>query len=111
MPARKNLEVYQSGKLTVIGFGNKEVLDHINPTECRDEIIALINQHRCKVLAFDLTGVIVVPSGLLGLLASLRQLNTKVLLFNPSEDVRDVLEITKLDRVMQICEVNIPMAS
>jgi len=108
MSAQKQLEVYQSGKLTVIGFGRKKNLDHINPTKCRDEITALIDKHRCEVLAFDLTGVVIVPSGLLGLLASLRQLEVEVHLFNPSEDVREVLDITKLDRVMQIHEVEIP---
>lgn len=101
------LHVYQAGELTVVGFGGRDVLDNINLAECRDELIGLIKQHRCKVLAFDLTGVKLIPSGLLGLLASLTQLGTEIKLYNASEDIREVLEITKLDRIIQLHEVEI----
>ena len=101
------LEVYEAGQLTVIGFGGRDVLDDVNVAECRDEIAALIKEHACKVLAFDLTGVKLLPSGLLGLLASLRQLGVDVHIYNPSEDVREVLEITRLDQMMQVHEIEI----
>lgn len=96
------LQVYQAGKLTVVGFGGRDVLDHLNLVDCRDEITALIKEHQCEILAFDLTGVRLMPSGLLGLLASLRQLGVEVHLYNPSPDVREVLEITKLDQVLEL---------
>lgn len=32
------LEVYEAGRLTVLGFGGRDVLEHINLSECRDEI-------------------------------------------------------------------------
>jgi len=92
----------------VLGFGGHEVLDHIDPQRCRDEIAGIIENANCKTLAFDLTGVTFVPSGLLGLLASLRQFEVEIYLFNPNEDVRDVLEISKLDRVRTLCEVELP---
>lgn len=101
------LEVYEAGRLTVLGFGGRDVLEHINLSECRDEIAALIEEHQCESLAFDLTGVRLMPSGLLGLLASLRQLGVEVHLYNPSEDVREVLEITRLERVMQVHELEL----
>ena len=66
------LEVYQAGELTVIGFGGREVLDDMNVAECRDELVHLIREHHCTVMAFDLTRVRLVPSGLLGLLASIQ---------------------------------------
>ena len=99
------LKVYEVGKLTVVGFGGEEVLDHLNVAACRDELIALIQEHQCETLAFDLTGVKLIPSGLLGLLASLRQQNVAVHLYNPSADIREVLEITKLDQIMEIHEI------
>ena len=55
--------------------------------------------------AFDLTGVRLVPSGLLGLLASLKKLGIEVHLYNPSNDVREVLEITRLDKLFKIHEL------
>jgi anti-anti-sigma regulatory factor len=58
------------------------------------------------VLGFDLTGVRIVPSGFLGLMASVRSVGVEIHLYNPSSDVRDVLSTTNLDRIMQIHEVD-----
>lgn len=101
------LKVYRSGKLTVIGFGGDVVLGDVSIAQCRDEFSTLIRDHGCNTLAIDLTGMKLIPSGLLGLLASLRQVGVDVLVFNPCEDIRDVLEITKLDQVIQIHEVDV----
>ena len=107
MPNVSSLEIYQAGELTVIGFGGREVLDDLNVADCRDELVQLIRQNDCKVLAFDLTRVRLIPSGLLGLLASIRKQGVDVHLYNPSSDIREVLEITKLDQVLQLHELEI----
>jgi anti-anti-sigma factor len=96
------LRVYEAGPLTVVGFGGAEIPEQIDLTECREEIVSLVKQHDCRVLAFDLTGVKHVPSGMLGLFASLRRLGIEIQLFNPSADVREVLEITRLSRLFKI---------
>jgi anti-anti-sigma factor len=102
------IKVYEAGRLTVVGFdGSDDRLDQLNIGQCRDELAALVKEHNCEVLAFDLTGVRLLPSGLLGLLASLRQLGVEVHLYNPSADVRDVLEITNLDRLMTIHDIEL----
>ena len=103
------LEVYQTGELTVIGFGGREVLDDMNVADCRDELVDLIRENNCRVLAFDLTRVRLIPSGLLGLLASIRKQGVEVHLYNPSRDIREVLEITKLDRVLQLHELEVAL--
>ncbi|MFN0053760.1 MAG: STAS domain-containing protein [Planctomycetales bacterium] len=96
------LQVYQTGELTVVGFGGKEILDQIDLTKCRSEIVALVEQHHARTLAFDLAGVKLVPSGMLGLLASLRRMNVEVHLYNPSPDIIEVLQVTRLDEVLQV---------
>lgn len=101
------LEVYHPGELTVIGFGGREILDDLNLAECRDDLVDLIQDNGCKVLAFDLTGVRLIPSGLLGLLASIRRLGVEVHLYNACDDIREVLEITKLDQVLELHEVEL----
>lgn len=101
------LEIYQAGELTVIGFGGREVLDDMNVADCRDELVDLIRENNCQVLAFDLTRVRLIPSGLLGLLASIRKQGVEVHLYNPSEDIREVLEITKLDQVLVLHELEV----
>jgi anti-sigma B factor antagonist len=102
MLAMGALEVYEAGELTVVGFGGKEVLDQVNVAECRDELVGLIRQHDCRSLAIDLTGVKILPSGLLGLMASIHRLGVEVHLYNACDEIVDVLEITKLNQVLQL---------
>lgn len=99
------LEIYKSGDVTVIGFGGREVLDQINIGACREQISALVKRDNIKTIAFELTGVQLIPSGMLGLMASLRDLGVTVQIINPSDDVREVLEITKLNQLFEIHEV------
>lgn len=101
------LKVYQTGELTVVGFGGKDVPDEVCIASYRTQLFDLIARHQCKVLAFDLTGVQLVPSGMLGVLSSIRQRVERVELYNPSPDVMDVLRITKFDRLFDIKEVSI----
>jgi anti-anti-sigma factor len=96
------LQVYQTGELTVVGFGGREILDQIDLSQCRAELTALVEQNQCRTLAFDLTGVQLIPSGMLGLLASLRKLNVEVHLYNPSADINEVLQVTRLCDVMPV---------
>jgi len=100
-------EVYQTGELTVVGFGAREILDQLDLTVCRAEIIALVEKHHCKTLAFDLSGVKLIPSGMLGLLASLRKMNIAVHIYNPSPDVTEVLQITRLSEVLPIHYIDV----
>lgn len=102
------LTVYQAGELTVVGFGGQDALSRINLAECRDELITLIRENHCQTLAFDLTGVSLIPSGTLGLMASMRNLGVEVHVYNPSNDIRDVLDVTKLNTVIHIHEIEIP---
>lgn len=102
------LQVYKAGPVTVVGFGGRDVFDDTNVAACRDEMMALIDEHKCTQMHVDLTGVRLVPSGLLGLLATIRRRDIEVHLYNPSPDVRDVLAVTNLDKLMPIHDVPIP---
>jgi anti-anti-sigma regulatory factor len=46
-------------------------------------------------------------TGILGLIASIRREGVKVSVYNPSQDVRAVFETTRLDRVVDLCEVDL----
>jgi anti-anti-sigma factor len=104
-PRKGYLKIYEAGKLTVVGFGSHEILDQIVVSDCRDEIANIIAQSGCQTLAFDLTGVKLIPSGMLGMLSSLGRLGVQVCLFNPSDEIREVLEITRLDSILQVHSV------
>lgn len=101
------LKVYQTGELTVVGFGGRDVPDEVCIAAYRAQLLDLIAESHCKTLAFDLTGVQLVPSGMLGVLSSLRQRVERVEIYNPSPDVKEVLRITKLDRLFDIKEVTV----
>ena len=101
------LRVYQTGELTVVGFGGKDVPDEVCIAAYRQQLFDMIAQHGTKVLAFDLSGVQLVPSGMLGVLSSLRQRVERLEIYNPSPTVREVLRITKLERLFNIKEVQL----
>lgn len=101
------LEVYQAGELTVVGFGGREILDPFSLAEYRDELLQLLKDCDCKSLAFDLTGVKIIPSGMLGVLASLHQEGVELHLYNASDEIREVVEITKLQGILNLHEVEI----
>ncbi len=101
------LKVYQTGELTVVGFGGKDVPDEVCIAAYRQQLFDLIAQHGTKILAFDLSGVQLVPSGMLGVLTSLRQRVERLELYNPSPDVLDVLRMTKLERLFDIREIEL----
>ena len=101
------LSVYKTGPLTVVGFGGQDVLDQLNINSCAKEVLRLVSANQTQMLAFDLTGVKFIPSGLLGLLASLRNQGIKVQIYNPSPDVQEVLDVTHLNQVLEVCHVEI----
>ena len=101
------LKVYQTGELTVVGFGGQDVPDEVCITEYRQQLLDLIAEYGVKTMAFDLSGVQLVPSGMLGVLSTIAKRVEKVEIYNPSFDVREVLRITRLERLFDIKEVQL----
>lgn len=101
------LKIYEVGRLIVVGFGGKDVPSDYCISESRQTLSDLVRLHDCKELVFDMTGVRMVPSGMLGVIASMRNLGVSVAVCNPSPDFREVLETTQLDTIIQIKDVDI----
>lgn len=102
----ERLQVYEAGPTTVVGFGGQVIVDDISVADSRDEILEVVRENNAKVVAFDLTGVRLIPSGLLGLMASLRHMGLEIRVYNPSPEVREVLAVTMFDRLVEIREVD-----
>lgn len=100
------LKVYQTGELTVVGFGGQDVPDEVCIAGYREQLFKMVEENQCKVLAFDLTGVTLVPSGMLGVLTSLRSKVDQIELYNASKDIKEVLQMTKLDQLFSIKDVD-----
>ena len=103
---RDTIDIYRSGPLTVIGFGDRNALD-LSVVTCQNELGQAVRESNCHTLAIDLTGVRLVASGMLGVFASIQRRGVRVLLFNPSPDLVEVLEITKLDRLLPVHRVEV----
>lgn len=107
MTARRDtIDIYRAGPLTVVGFGDRNPLD-ISVIACQNELLQVIRENGCHTLAIDLTGARLVASGMLGVFASIQRKGTRVLLFNPSPDLAEVLEITKLNRLLPTHQVEL----
>ena len=101
------LHVYEVGKLIVLGFAGKDVPSNFNVAHYREAILELSKANDTTTIAFDLTGVRIVPSGMLGLWASLNKQDIGIEVYNPSEDIQDVLEITKLNQLITVKKVDV----
>ena len=99
------LKVYSVGETTVLGFGGEDVPTEFNAAHYREAITALVKSNNSSTVAFDVGGVQLIPSGMLGLLVSLKKiegLSLVVQLFNPSSDIEEVLQITKLNTMIEV---------
>ena len=95
--------LYHHGETTVIGWaGDAAVPAH--PADFLAEAADLVAGADAKTLAVDLGGVGQFEPGLLGGLRTLAARGTRVLLFDPADDLREVLRIAKLDRVLDVCD-------
>lgn len=95
-------KVYARGALTVVGFGGQPLPDVLCLSQYRPALERLLADVQCKILAIDLSGIPIIPSGLLGLLTSFGKSGIEVQLHNTSKDIQEVLELTKLNTVIQI---------
>lgn len=101
-PYQHKLKIYEIGSRAVVGFGGQEIMEIIDIAILRDQIADLIKESGCKEIVFDLSGVKYVPSGLLGVIVSVKSSSVKATVRNPSDDVREVLEITHLFDLVSI---------
>lgn len=98
--SRNRLQLLQFGRHTIIGFGGQDLpAEHALGRYLR-ELMELIEQGDCSELTFDLAGVTSVPSGFLGVMASVLKMGVAVTVQHASHEVREVLALTNFDRLV-----------
>jgi anti-sigma B factor antagonist len=102
------LQVYAIDPIVVVGFGGIAIPDDHNLAAYRSELLDLLEEHQKTELAFDLTGVILVPSGIVGLLVSLVRQGIQVSVFNASQEVREVFNVTQVNQLVTLKDVDAP---
>jgi len=103
-PADPNLlKITTHGTAITIGFNRVDIPDEVCIAGYRDQVFQLLDKHPdCKTLTFDVTGIKLMPSGMLGLLASLKKRVSDIEVLNPSRDVREALRVTRLNTLFKI---------
>ena len=96
--------VLQSGKRIVIEFTSPRIPDDHRFLAFREALLKLIQEHGATDVAFDLAGVKVVPSLMLGLMAWLSRNKVDVSVYHPSDEIRDTLAFTDLDTIIDVCD-------
>lgn len=87
-----------------VGFRNKSFPDEVSIAGYRAQVYQLLDDPACKTIRFDVEGVKLFPSGMLGLLVSVRNRGFLVEVVNASPDVMETLRITRLDTLVDIFE-------
>jgi hypothetical protein len=98
------LKVYEAGTHTIVGFSRNGVQRRTDVPRWHHELVKLIDQYKCELLTFDLTGVKKLSNGMLDLLFALGQRGVQVRIYNPSTLVRDVLKVTRLNGIVSEVE-------
>jgi len=96
--------IVKNGCCTIIKFSNIEVPDEVCIAMYRDQIYELLKDPTCEMLRFDLTGVHFLPSGMLGLLTSVKKRGINVEVTNACQSIRDSLGVTRLDTLITVCD-------
>lgn len=97
--------IYEAGTLTVIGFGDEGIPNHLYHQECLEDLENIVERFGCRVLAFDLANVPFIVSGMIGLLTWLHRRGIEIRLYNASDQIRNALEMLNLGTIMHVDRV------
>jgi anti-anti-sigma regulatory factor len=90
------LEISSKDNEAVVRFRSLEFPNELVLEQCRADLEEYLKSHPCELLTFDLKGVVIIPSTMLGLFLTFRQRGIRIRILNPSEHVIAVLQVTKL---------------
>jgi anti-anti-sigma factor len=93
-----NVTLQNSGDMVILGCEGRIVRGQETAILC-----AAIQQHGQDIV-LDLSGVSAIDAAGIGLLVSLQAAGVYIKLMNPTEPVREVLRLTNVDSVFEICE-------
>jgi len=96
------LNLVRDGERVVVGFNSTDVPDEVCVAAYRTQLLKFVQESECKVLTFDCTRIKILPSGMLGLLVTLKKRGLEIELLNPIADIVEVLRITKLNSLFTV---------
>jgi len=99
------LKVFTKGELSIVTFEDKGFLERQSFIGVAGEHLdQIVESNHTKILVFDLAGITALPSDMLGVLVGLQHRGIEIRLFNITNEVRLILETTKLDDLFDVRE-------
>lgn len=100
------LEIVSAGDITVVRFRGRRFVSSVVLPQLDREVTEILESNHPSVIQFDMAGVALLTSALLGFFVSLQQRGVDVILSNPSEDVRCAIEAIRLHEIVRIDDGN-----
>src|SRR5215468_6141366 len=105
-PRRRRLEVEDIGDITVVNFVDKKILDEQNIQIIGEQLFSLVDEQGRRKVLLNFGNVEFLSSAALGKLITLNRkvqaVKGKLVLCGISQSIREVFEITKLDKLFTI---------
>jgi anti-sigma B factor antagonist len=106
-PRRRRLELEDLGEVTVVSFRDRKILDEQNIQVIGEELFSLVDEYSRTKLLLNFHNVEYMSSAALGKLITLNKKvgaakGGKLVLCNIDPQIREVFEITRLDRLFTI---------
>jgi len=91
-----HLNLSHSGDRILVGFNYKDMPDETRVARYRAQLLDFVKRTNCKSLKFDMKGIKIVPSRMLGFFVSLKNEGHDIELVDLEQAVQDIIRITKL---------------
>ncbi len=105
-PRKQRLQVEDVGDVTVVNFIDKKILDEQNIQMIGEELFRLVDEFGRRKIVLDFKHVDFLSSAALGKLITLNRkvqaVRGKLVLCGITKEIREVFEITKLDKLFTI---------
>src|SRR5436190_1087026 len=105
-PRRRRLEVEDIGDITVVNFIDRKILDEQNIQKIGEDLFSLVDELGRRKILLNFGNVEYLSSAALGKFINLnkkvRGAGGKLVLCNISDDIYEVFEITKLNKLFNI---------
>ncbi len=105
-PRRRRLEAEEIGDVTVVSFMDRKILDEQNIQVIGEQLFSLVDESGRKKLLLNFGNVEYMSSAALGKLITLNKkvqaAGGRLVLCNIDPQIREVFEITKLDKLFTI---------
>ncbi|MGZ0173495.1 MAG: STAS domain-containing protein [Planctomycetales bacterium] len=107
MPDFDLFEIREAGTASIVRF-QQQIDDFSHRTsDLHEQLSRFVGKHACLKLTIDLRDTTYLPSSVLGVLVQLHNQGCEVHLANASEDVAEVIQVTRLNQMIHVNETKV----